>query len=184
MMYDESDKTYMVNKELIDDMDPSMTILEHYFEYNRDSPCAILLKIVDRRFHEMSPEDRQAFDELSETLEIFRGCNISEFNTKQYGQSWSGSWEVAARFGFTGMNLDSNEHLLAEQVILKAKINKRNVFAYVNFHPEARFSGEEEFIVDPTKLESVEIDETAEEYKYLNEEYLKKIGLVNQTKDS
>lgn len=86
---------------------------------------------------------------LSSSIIIYRGCNVSEFNIKKYGQSWSTSIEVAREFAY--------QHYASEawyekekRCVLKAVVKKEAVF----FSNQSNY--EKEIAVDISKLTSVQ----------------------------
>lgn len=73
---------------------------------------------------ELKPND---ISELSGHIDIYRGCNISEFDGNIYGQSWSTSKQVATEFAY--------QHYASQpwyekdkRCILKATIKKEDIF--------------------------------------------------------
>ena len=73
---------------------------------------------------ELKPNDIAS---LSDSINIYRGCNTSEFDSNIYGQSWSTSKQVATEFAY--------QHYASQpwyendkRCILKATIKKENIF--------------------------------------------------------
>lgn len=73
---------------------------------------------------ELKPND---IESLSDSINIYRGCNTSEFDRNIYGQSWSTSKQVATEFAY--------QHYASQpwyekdnRCILKATIKKENIF--------------------------------------------------------
>lgn len=46
----------------------------------------------------LTPND---IDTLDENIKLYRGCDISEYNTEVYGQAWTTSQQMAEMFAFT-----------------------------------------------------------------------------------
>jgi glycosyltransferase involved in cell wall biosynthesis len=86
---------------------------------------------------------------LPDYVEIYRGCDISEFNLKEFNQAWTTKQNIASDFAFKHY---SNQKWFKSEnrVILKATINKNDIFY-------AKKSGEYEVVVDSGKLINVEI---------------------------
>lgn len=94
---------------------------------------------------ELQPNDISTLDNK---ITIFRGCDISEFEKSQYGQSWSTDVNVAKEFAFKhyasqGWFNHSN------RVVLQASIKKENIY-YSN-----QSMAEKEIAIDTTKLSNV-----------------------------
>lgn len=78
-------------------------------------------------------------------VEIYRGCDISEFNLKEFNQAWTTKQNIAFKH-YSNQKWFKFEN----RVILKATINKNDIFY-------AKNSGEYEVVVDSGKLINVEI---------------------------
>jgi hypothetical protein len=86
---------------------------------------------------------------LSSSIDVYRGCDISEFNSKRYGQSWSTSIEVAKKFAY--QHYDSQPWYKKEKrCVLKATIKKESVFFSRQNHYE------KEIAVNIEKLSNVQ----------------------------
>jgi hypothetical protein len=95
---------------------------------------------------ELKPND---IENLSGTIDIFRGCNISEFDCNKYGQSWSTSMQVAKEFAYKHYASQS-WYEEEKRCVLKAIIKKEDVlFSRQNHH-------EKEIVVNIDKLVSVQ----------------------------
>jgi len=81
---------------------------------------------------ELKPNDISI---LPSTIEIYRGCDVSELSKKQYGQSWSTSIDVAKEFAF--IHYASQPWFKKEKrCILNAKIDKNDVLFSRQSHHE------------------------------------------------
>ncbi len=81
--------------------------------------------------HELKPNDIR---ELPDSIEIYRGCDISELNINNYGQSWSTSIEIAKEFAFQHYSSQS-WYKKDKRCVLKATIKKEDVlFSRQNHH--------------------------------------------------
>ena len=73
---------------------------------------------------ELEPNDISALPDL---IDIYRGCNISEFNKNKFGQSWSTSFKIAKEFAY--QHYTSQEWYEKEKrCVLKATIKREDVF--------------------------------------------------------
>lgn len=82
--------------------------------------------------HELKPNDILY---LPNSIEIYRGCDISEHNSNKYGQSWSTSIQVATEFAY--QNYASQPwHDKEKRCILKATIKKEDVLFSRQHHYE------------------------------------------------
>ena len=86
---------------------------------------------------------------LPDYVEIYRGCDISEFNLKEFNQAWTTKQNIASDFAFKHYS-NQKWFKFENRVILKATINKNDIFY-------AKKSGEYEVVVDSGKLINVEI---------------------------
>ncbi len=102
----------------------------------------IILKI------KLEPNDIELLDD---ELIIYRGCDISEFELRKFGQSWSTCENVARRFAYE--HYCSQPWFLAEnRVVVRATYQKSNVL-YANQAENSEY----EIAVDPIKLVNIEI---------------------------
>jgi hypothetical protein len=86
---------------------------------------------------------------LSSSIDVYRGCDISEFNSKRYGQSWSTSIEVAKKFAYQHYN-SQPWYKKEKRCVLKATIKKESVFFSRQNHYE------KEIAVNIEKLSNVQ----------------------------
>jgi hypothetical protein len=87
---------------------------------------------------------------LSSSIDVYRGCDISEFNSKRYGQSWSTSIEVAKKFAYQHYN-SQPWYKKEKRCVLKATIKKNeSVFFSRQNHYE------KEIAVNIEKLSNVQ----------------------------
>jgi len=104
-------------------------------------PKIILRKVLE-------PND---ISTLNQELIIYRGCDISEINLNQFGQSWSTSETVAKGFAFnhySGQSWFKRD----KRVIISAKCNKSDVL-----YSDQTESGEYEIAVNPHNLRNIQI---------------------------
>lgn len=85
----------------------------------------------------MEQEDRETFEKFPETMYIYRGCQ----SINKHGWSWTTNFGKAKWF--------AKRWNLASQVLLKAKVNKEKVLAYLNGRSE------DEIIVEPKNVKVV-----------------------------
>ncbi len=95
---------------------------------------------------ELKPND---INNLPNSIDIYRGCNISEFDSKEYGQSWSTSEEVAKEFAYTHY-ASYPWYIKEERCILTATIKKEDVFFSRQDHYE------KEIAIDVRKIDNVQ----------------------------
>lgn len=94
---------------------------------------------------EMSPNDISSLDD---EIIIFRGCDISEYGTKLYGQSWTTDRMIANQFAlqhYVNQELFKREN----RTVLQGVIKKTDVY-YSN-----QSSSEKEITVNPEKITKV-----------------------------
>ncbi len=110
--------------------------------------------------HEMKNIDIEELDKKETVLTIYRGTSHEEFETKgkgyngeysRFSQSWTLSLDIAKKFAF---ELGKEKYRGTERVVMKAKINKSYIFAYLHT--------EEECIINSGKIinERVEVVES------------------------
>jgi len=154
-------RNYEANKEILKDRESGLRMIEYYFNTLLGQQKQPL--IVESLYDEMCDEDKNYFDDLPLTLEIFRGGYISEFESNSFKQSWSLDLEVAHRFAF--LNPDySLEVVKKDRALFCAKILKSDVLAFINSDPDAFNQNEKECIVNTNKLLKVEICQRGEEF--------------------
>lgn len=73
---------------------------------------------------ELKPNDISV---LPNSIDIYRGCDVSELSSKIYGQSWSASIEVANEFAYQHYN-SQPWYKKDKRCVLKATIKKENIF--------------------------------------------------------
>ncbi|GKW20712.1 hypothetical protein PEC302107_24410 [Pectobacterium araliae] len=92
----------------------------------------------------LTPND---INSLDETLELYRGCDISEFENMNFGQAWTTSLDVAKAFAYDHYSnqiwFDKNK-----RVILKTTYSRE----YVLFSDQTI---EYEVVIDTSKLDAV-----------------------------
>jgi hypothetical protein len=81
---------------------------------------------------EMEPND---IPTLSESIQIYRGCDISEFIDRKYGQSWSTSVNVAEEFAYQHYASHS-WYDKDKRCVLTATIKKEDVYFSRQDHHE------------------------------------------------
>lgn len=95
---------------------------------------------------ELRPND---ISDLPSSIDIYRGCDNSEFNSKKYRQSWSTSIQVAEAFAYENYASQS-WYEEGNRCLLRARIEKEDVFfSRQNDH-------EKEVVVDIKKLTNVQ----------------------------
>jgi hypothetical protein len=87
---------------------------------------------------------------LSTPIIIYRGTSKDEFNSNNFGQSWTLSKQIAFEFAFVHY-MSQPEYKNTLRVILKREISKEFILYYTNDNIEG------EIIVTPNKLKNVEI---------------------------
>ncbi|MGS8101270.1 hypothetical protein [Providencia sp. PROV_01] len=87
---------------------------------------------------------------LSNNFCVYRGCDISELVSRDYGQSWTLSEQVASNFAFD-LYKDNDWFDLNNRVVLTTKLSKKDIFYYSEDY------GEAEVIVDTKKLRNVSL---------------------------
>ena len=120
---------------------PHENILNRYMLTNqRIGESLPLIKVL--LFEYMRTEDIRYYEKLPDEVMIYRGTSLDEFKGSVFdvGQSWTLNKEVARFFAYDYYNTSEN------RCILKATINKNNIFAFVNDREE------KECIIDTSKL--------------------------------
>lgn len=120
-----------------------------YKENKSWSPIIIVREVL-------KPND---IDRLKEMFILYRGCDIKEYENKNYGQSWTLNLNVARRFA------DEEYSELpwfdkSKRVILKTSFPRHGVF-YYEYTPSDS-EGEHEVVVDTHKLRNVEIESSVD----------------------
>jgi hypothetical protein len=62
------------------------------------------------------------YSDQPQTITVFRGCSLKEFESKNYRQSWSSELDVAKTFAFTHFNSDENK-----RVVIKATVSNTDI---------------------------------------------------------
>lgn len=94
-------------------------------------------------------------ESLSEPIIVYRGTSKEEYNSKNFGQSWTLSEEIASEFAFEHYSTQP-EYRDTLRVILKAEVSKEFILYY------SKDNTEDEVIVIPEKLKDVEVIEESE----------------------
>lgn len=97
--------------------------------------------------HALTPNDIHT---LCDFVNVYRGCDLIESNTREYGQSWTKSEEVAREFAFVHYSSQA-WFSKASRCVLKATIHKDHVF----YSDQCKH--EQEVVVDTDKLRNVEL---------------------------
>lgn len=116
--------------------------LHHLYTYKEDQEWYPKVEIL----RELTPNDIPCLDEITT---IYRGCNISEFQTKTYGQAWTTCLDVAKAFAHINY-CGQPWFIAAERVILSSSILRSSVLY-------SDQSGEFEVAVKVNDLGPVEI---------------------------
>lgn len=94
---------------------------------------------------EIFPNDKEL---LSDEVEIYRGSDLSEYNSEQYGQSWSLSEEQASLFAHD--HYKEQDWFSSEQrIVMKALVPKSAIFYY------KKTDSEQEVIVNTKYLKDI-----------------------------
>jgi hypothetical protein len=95
----------------------------------------------------MHPND---IDSLDDEFLIYRGCEISEFEAKQFGQSWTTSEKVARDFAFK--HYESQDWFeIEKRVMVRAKYKKCDTL-----YSDQTDHGEFEIVVNTEMLSDIE----------------------------
>lgn len=81
---------------------------------------------------ELKPNDIAG---LPSSIDIYRGCNISEFESNMYGQSWSTSKQVATEFAYQHY-ASQPWYEKEKRCLFKATIKKEDIFFSRQSHYE------------------------------------------------
>ncbi|MEC5167232.1 hypothetical protein RCH18_002984 [Flavobacterium sp. PL11] len=79
----------------------------------------------------MSEEERIFFENLPETVTIYRGCSLKEIKSNNFRFSWSLDKNVADFFAF-----DYNKNLKIKSNIVVRTVSKNSLIAYFNGRDE------------------------------------------------
>ena len=85
-------------------------------------------------------------DELDDEITIYRGTTIDEFESKEYGQSWTLDEKIATRFPLSNYESADNE-----RIVLKTNIHKDAIYFY------DKHGVEKEVIIDTHKINLITI---------------------------
>jgi hypothetical protein len=97
---------------------------------------------------------RKHVNTLDPNITIYRGTSKDEYNSKEFGQSWTINKTVANEFAFNHY-LGQPEHQGTKRVVIKTTINRTNIFYF------DKDDYEKEVIIDTKAIiiDSVEICE-------------------------
>lgn len=89
----------------------------------------------------------------TQEVKIYRGTSKAEYNSKEYGQSWTLNKNIAEEFAFIHYK-DQEAHKGTLRVVIWAKINKNDIYYY------DKNDAEEEVIVNTCKIitDSINLD--------------------------
>ncbi|GAB7529379.1 hypothetical protein PS3A_17880 [Pseudomonas sp. 3A(2025)] len=93
---------------------------------------------------ELKPND---INELPEIITLYRGTDIIEYTSSNYGQSWTTRKEIAELFAFKHYK-DQPEFDINKRAILRTTISKKHVYF-------SNQSGEFEVVIDTRKISHV-----------------------------
>ena len=82
----------------------------------------------------MNPKERKYLKELPQLFEIHRGMTVEEFESGEFGISWTLSKSVAEFFATKYLRNHSTNHL--PKMIHSLKVNKKSVLGYLNSRQE------------------------------------------------
>ena len=88
---------------------------------------------------------RNDIDNLDEEVIIYRGSSLDEFNSKIFSQAWTLDKNIAYQFAFVHYVGQPN-YLNTARVIIKAKINRNDIYFY------DKTLVEKEVVVNPLKI--------------------------------
>jgi len=97
---------------------------------------------------ELKPNDISA---LPDFINIYRGCNVSEYNNKKYRQSWSTSINIARKFAY--QHYDSQAWYEKEKRCVLSAVIKKDAVYFSN-----QSNSEKEIAVNTEKLSNVKKD--------------------------
>ncbi len=98
----------------------------------------------------LEPND---IDSLDDILIIYRGCNLSEIQNKEYGQAWTTAYMRAKEFAVEHY-LNEDWFKIEYRVVLKAKINKGDIYY------SDQSNHEKEIVVEPSCLLDIKLFKT------------------------
>lgn len=117
--------------------------LKDLFVYQENEawyPKIILNKIL-------KPNDIESLDE---EFTIFRGCDTSELESNQFGQSWTTSENIAKDFAYN--HYESQDWFEAEKrILVRAKYKKIDTL----YSDQSEY-GEYEIVINPEKISDIE----------------------------
>jgi hypothetical protein len=88
---------------------------------------------------------RNDINNLDEEVIIYRGTNIDEFNSKVFSQAWTLDKKIAQQFAFVHYVGQPN-YINTSRVIIKAKINKNDIYFY------DKSLMEQEVVINPSEI--------------------------------
>lgn len=103
-------------------------------------------KIIINRFL----GNKDDISEIEEPIKIFRGTSLEEYDSQNFGQSWSLNKKVAEEFAFVHYK-SQPDYQNTERVVLEVNINKDRIFYY------EKDGREQEVIIDINQLNDVNI---------------------------
>ena len=86
-------------------------------------------KIFAAMRKEMEGKDKELYLSLPNKITVYRGANVDELESEDYGFSWTLNQDIARKFA-------TETSPTKDRVILKAIVNKENIAAYTNAREE------------------------------------------------
>ncbi len=94
-----------------------------------------LPKIEKSLYDEMAAADQEIYNNLpNSNITIYRGTSLNEYESANFGQSWSLDKAQANHFAF---NLQQEKDNCGARVILCAMIDKEDIYAYSSHNQES-----------------------------------------------
>jgi hypothetical protein len=105
------------------------TCSDNLFQY-KEWIKLLLLENERRPFREycMTPYERRVFRNLPQTLTVYRGMTVAEFESRDFGISWTLSKRTAEFFAFKYMRNGSTHEM--PKMVHKINVDKKFAFAY------------------------------------------------------
>ena len=107
-------------------------------------------------YSEMDKEDQIFYDNLPDKVIVYRGTSMAEYETGNFGQSWTLDKSVARYFAFK--LTQEKDDSIGMRVVLNTYIDKSSIYAYSRQNEEALCIVESDNII----VDNVTIEETNE----------------------
>lgn len=133
---------------------------ENYFQF-KDVWHSLLSSNRPKREAMMDEDDRKVYDALPDVFTIYRGrepgdplSRLGKRDIKKFGMSWTLKLEVAQFFAKRFQRYPTNRGITP--LIYEAKVERKNIIAYLGGRNEAEVLVFNRFLIDPKVFSTIE----------------------------